>query len=348
MIRLTNNRLPICLTALLPFLLLNCHRDHAIASATPAAAAEPAPRTAIVAKREFAVTVEAPGVIDFNSRRLCLLTPRAAGRLETVFAYAGEHTAAGQVLAEIYSSDFLAAQAEFLQIAGAAADHSEARLLPAARERLRLLGMRDDEIARLQADGRAQTLMRVRAPFAGTVIDSTPASGGYVIPETVLFRIADLSTVWLMVDIPELEAGRIQTDCSAEVRLAPYPDEVFSGRLTVVGATIGGDTRTMRSRVELRNPDGRLKPGMYATARIRMPAVPVLAVPEEALRIIGGREVVFVQTAPGEFLPRQVKTGRRIPGWVEIVSGLDAGKPVATSGSFSLKAKALQDTFAEE
>ncbi|OGD22528.1 MAG: hypothetical protein A2W03_18240 [Candidatus Aminicenantes bacterium RBG_16_63_16] len=296
------------------------------------------------------------GDLEFNSRRLIHLTARASGRLERIVAFRGERVVEGQVLAEIYSRDYLACQAEVLQAAERAArllgtpDEQAARaFLGAARANLLPLGVTEPEIDTLISTKSIRRLLDVRAPFGGRIIEQAAVAGDGVEPGVSLFRIADLSTLWASVRIYEKDLAAVRPNVEVVLRTQAFPGEEFPGRLVLIGAVMDEKTRTVEGRVEVRNPSERLKPGMYVEASISCGETRrALVIPESALQEFQSRSVVFVRTGPGVFELRLVETGERTGGRVEILLGLAEGDKVVTSGSFLLKSEMLKKSLGEE
>lgn len=296
------------------------------------------------------------GELEFNSRRLAHLTARASGRLESIMAFRGERVVEGQVLAEIYSRDYLAFQAEVLQAAERAArllgtpDEQAARaFLDAARANLLPLGVAEPEIDTLISTKSLRRFLEVRAPFGGRIIEQAAVAGDGVEPGVSLFRIADLSTLWASIRIYEKDLAAVRPNVEVVLRTQAFPREEFRGRLVLIGAVMDEKTRTAEGRVEVRNPSERFKPGMYVEASIACGETRrALVIPESALQEFQSRSVVFVQTGPGVFELRLIETGERTGGRVEILRGLAEGDKVVTSGSFLLKSEMLKKTLGEE
>jgi len=306
--------------------------------------------TAAVELRTFLTSVRATGSVSFNRKKYVRVSPRIAGRVEKVLALPGDRVAAGEVLFELFSPGLMAVQAEYVQIQGRVSAASRSRiaedaalddeLLASTAAKLRLLGFEEPDFVSLRSARAPLPVLGVRAPISGTVIETEVMAGSAVEPGTCLAEIADLTTLWVLADVYEKDLAAASPGARAELTFSAYPGEVFPGALTQVGPVMDDQTRTVKCRLEVRNPDGRLKPGMFADARI-FAAKPVsfLAVPEEAVRTAEGKEVVFVETGPGTYARRVIEKGRTVEGFVEIVKGLSAGERVVTAGSFDVKAE---------
>jgi len=162
-------------------------------------------------------------------------------------------------------------------------------------------------------------------------------------PNKTLFTVADLSTVWVRADFPEQQAGRLQTGLSVEVRVSAYPDIVFRGAVTYVGAMIDPATRTVMARSDLPNPDRRLRPEMFADVTLLTREQPALTAPRAAVQQVGSRTMVFVVRSPRRFEPREVKIGDSTNRSVEVKGGLEEGDEVVTEGSYALKSELLRE-----
>ncbi|HWQ54337.1 MAG TPA: efflux RND transporter periplasmic adaptor subunit [Bryobacteraceae bacterium] len=224
----------------------------------------------------------------------------------------------------------------------------ESRKAGAAKieEKLHRFGMSDAEIEKLDPRKdleyhRQQSHSTVRAPFEGVVTQFDAAPGETVGIEDQLMTVADLSTVWVQADIYEKDIHSVREGLEAEVAVASYPGRTFTGRITYISDVLDPNTRTAKVRVEVPNPENRLKLQMFATVRIPAPATrPALVIPAAAVQNDGGRAVTFVKSADGGFAERVLELGARSGEWVEVVAGLTAGETVVTEGSFLLKSEA--------
>jgi len=324
---------------------------------TPQAVATADIRTEPAAPRALARRIAAPGELEFNARRLAHLTARTPGRVERVLAVEGDRVAGGQVLAELYSPDFMALQAEYLQAAGRAArfaaDPAEAgparALLQGARERLLLVGATAADVDGLEASRTPRPLLAVRSPLGGTVLESGVLAGDHVELGTSLFRLADLSTLWACLHIQERDLAYVRTGAEVELKTQAYAGRSFRGRLVLIGDVVDAATRTVEGRVEVPDPDRLLKSGMYVEAAFAAAgARTALAVPESSVQDDGGRAVVFVKTGERTFSRREVVVGERAAGWVEIVRGLAEGEAVVTSGAFLLESELRKSSLEDE
>jgi RND family efflux transporter MFP subunit len=324
---------------------------------TPAAMAAADIKTEPAMTRALGRRITAPGEVEFNARRLAHLTARTAGRVERVFAVKGDRVSQGQVLAEVYSSDYMAIQAEYLQaaerakrLAGDPAEAGPSRaLLEAARERLLLVGAAAADVDALEASRAPRPLLVIRASLAGTVLESGVLSGAHVELGTSLFRLADLSTLWACLHLQERDLESVKAGAAVDLRTQAYPGRTFRGRLVLVGDVVDPATRTVEGRVEIPNPEGKLKAGMYVEASLAAAGERTgLAVPESSVQDDEGRAVVFVKTGERTFTLRGVSVGERAAGWVEIVEGLSEGEQVVTSGAFLLESELRKGGLEDE
>jgi RND family efflux transporter MFP subunit len=314
-------------------------------------------KTEAAAVRPVSRRISAAGEIEWDARRVVHLTARTSGRLERVLAVRGDRVREGQLLAEVYSPDYLASQAECLQaaararrLAGDASEEALARaVLAGARERLALLGLSVREIEAIEESGRPRPLLPVRAPLAGTVLQADAVAGDAVELGTSLFRLADPSTLWACLHIQEKDLRDLRAGAEVVLRTQAYPGEEFLGRLALIGDIVDPATRTIEGRVEIGNPRGRLKAGMYVEGTAPAgDARPALVVPDESVQDDEGQSIVFVKTGERTFARRLVEVGGRFAGAVEILKGLTAGETVVTSGSFLLKSEIRKGSLVED
>ena len=335
--------------------------------------------------RPLRTQIETTGSVDFDQRRFAHVSPRVGGRVEAALAEIGDVVRSGQVLARVDSIELGEAIVEYLQAKARAelaretfererglfADRisSEQEMLSAqasareadaalrgAEEHLHLLGISDDHVRGLGYDQPRASIYEVRAPFAGTIVERHVTLGEIVEPQSQLFEIADLSRLWVWIDVFERDLARVHLDDDVEIHVDTYPEIGFAGKVVFLGNQIETESRTARARIEVPNPEGRLRPGMFARVRISDPhaadgkaeSVSVLAVPEGALQREGNAYLVFVALGDGKFESRKVRTGRRGDGFVEILDGLSAGEAVAVSGTFVLKSEASKESLGGE
>jgi len=242
----------------------------------------------------------------------------------------------GEPLLTLYSPELYQSEQEFLiELQGARqAGAHDAGALSAARERLRLLEVPAEEIDRLEREGKAETHLTLRAPVDGTVLERGVTEGDHVGPSTPLLTLADLSRVWLLVDLYEIDLPRVKVGDRATFSTDAMPGRVFDGRVEFIYPTVSVETRTVKARIVLDNTDGNLRPGMYGRVRLAPRGAPVLMVPMEAVIRTGEHDYVFITRPGGRFEPRMVWTGKSGDDWIEVTRGLTEGETVVASASF--------------
>ena len=303
--------------------------------------------------------VQAAGEVAFNRKRYIHVTARVAGRVEEIAAYPGDRVKAGQVLLTIYSPEFLASRAELVQARiqrdsalkhGTSEEAAQAEaMLGSARNKLLLYGLTDEDLKADEDTRSPQTLVPVRAPSSGTIIESPVVRGDYVETGASLFRTADLSLLWVHVHIFEKDLAGIGPGCEAAVRVQAYPGREFKGRLALIDPALDEKTRTVVCRVETPNAEGLLKPGMYAdvvlTSASKREAV---LIPEGAVQDLENKKVIFVPAGQNTFAWREVGTGGLVDGRLEIVRGLAADETFVAEGAFLLKSELLKKSLEVE
>ena len=300
-------------------------------------------RTAVVETSALSRGVNATGTVQADEHRIENVQARATGWLELLHVRAvNDPVRRGQLLAEIYAPDLLAAQEEYLLLAKrASADEQDRTLAEAARQRLLFLGISDSQLAALDRDQRVDPRVKVYAPINGVVAELGVRQGAQVAPGTTLFSLLDLSTVWLVAEVPEQEVGWVRMGRPVEARLQAFPGEVFKGEVDFIYPQMNPETRTVRVRANLRNPGLKLRPGMVAGITISGGATrDVLTVPSEAVIYTGKRTVVIVADGKGKFRAEDVRTGMDSAGRTEVAGGLKPGEEVVTSGQFLIDSEA--------
>ncbi len=292
-------------------------------------------RTAPAEVVEFRQEMSAVGTVQADERRIARAEVRTTGWVEKLNVRAvNDPVRAGQVLAEIYSPELLAAQEEYLlarrMAQTTAADESLAR---AAKQRLGLLGFPAAEIAKIEQSGEARRRVPILAPISGVLTELGVREGAMVQAGMPAFTLTDLSSVWIVVEVPEAQGALLRPGLRVEVGVPTAPGKTFEGRLDYVYPELNAQTRTLKARIALPNPRLELKPGMFVTAALVSAARKVLAVPTEAVIQTGTRNVVIVMDGE-RFRAATVKTGAEMAGRTEILEGLKAGERVVASGQF--------------
>ena len=298
-------------------------------------------RVAEVTKGILAPAVEAVGSVAYNERDVVVVQARVNGYVEKLYVRAPlDPVRMGQPLAELYAADWVAAQEEYLSVRRMAGAGLEA-LLDAARQRMRLAGMNEDQIRLVESTGKVHPRLTVTAPASGVIVDLGAREGMTVMSGAPLFRINGLGTVWVHAEVPESQARLVRPGNPVEARTPALPGTVFKGRISAILPEVNPATRTLKARVELANPGGQLVPGMFTTVNFTPAArKEVLLVPTEAVIQTGKRSEVIVALGDGRFAPVDVETGVESSGQTEIRKGLEAGQKVVVSGQFLIDSEA--------
>jgi Cu(I)/Ag(I) efflux system membrane fusion protein len=289
------------------------------------------------ATRVIAEPVRAPGTIELDERRIAVIALRTEAFIEAVEdVTSGSEVRTGQRLARIYSPAIASAAAEYAQ-AVASRNEASAR---GTRQRLLNLGAPPQLLADIERTREVPLAFVLTAPRDGAVLERNVVEGQRVAAGDVLFRIADHSAVWAMVEVAERDLAVVAEGQPATVRVRSHPDRTFAGTVARVYPHLNAATRTVPVRIELPNADLLLKPGMYAAADIDAGGgAPVLAVPDSAVIDSGDRQVVIVDKGDGRFEPRAVRLGRRGSGHVEVREGVTEGEAVVTAANFLIDAE---------
>jgi Cu(I)/Ag(I) efflux system membrane fusion protein len=292
-------------------------------------------RLAEVRKGALAPTVEAVGTIAYNERDVALVQARANGYVERLHVRATlDPVRKGQPLAELYVPDWVAAQEEYLSARGMAGTRLEA-LVEGALQRMRLAGMSDEQIKMVESSGKVHPRLTVTSPIGGVVAELGAREGMTVMSGAPLFRINGLGTVWVNAEVRENQASEVRVGNLVEARTPALPGKVFRGKVSAMLPEVNPATRTLKARVELANPGGELKPGMFVTVNLAPAArKEALLVPTEAVIQTGKRTVVVVAQGDGKFAPVEVEIGIETNGQTEVRKGLEAGQQVVVSGQF--------------
>lgn len=300
-------------------------------------------RTAEVTKGALKAAVEAVGSVAYNERDVALVQARTNGYVERLHVRAPlDPVKKGQPLAELYAPEWVAVQEEYFTVKRmAGTSPATAALLDGALQRMRLAGMTEDHIRLVESTGNIHPRLTVAAPIGGVVAELNAREGMTVMSGAALFRINGLGTVWVNAEVSEAQASMVRPGNPVEARAPALPGEIFKGRISAILPEVSPVTRTLKARVELKNPGGRLIPGMFA----RVDFAPLarkesLLVPTEAVIQTGTRTVVIVAQGDGRFAPVDVELGFEANGQSEIRKGVEAGQKVVVSGQFLLDSEA--------
>jgi len=317
-------------------------------------------RSEKVVKGTLTHPIRTVGIVDYNDKNIFLVTTKFDGWIEKVYVnYVAERVKKGQPLFEIYSPELVSTQQEYLT----AFDYRESlaksnfpdvvrkadELLKATRERLRYWDITERQIEELEKTRKVKRTLTVTSLVEGLVVKKMEATleGMYVKPGMNLYRIADLSSVWVHADIFESEAPWIREGQKAEVELSYFPGEIFHGKILFIQPFLKEKTRTIKVCVELPNPKERLRPEMYVNVKL-LPIVSrtALMVPENAVIQSGERNVVFIDLGEGRFRPQEVELGVEGERVFEVKSGLKEGQKVVVSAQFLLDSESnLQEAI---
>jgi membrane fusion protein, copper/silver efflux system len=292
--------------------------------------------------------IRTTGNVTYDERRLTTVAPKFMGFVERLHVdFTGQAVRRGQPLLEIYSPDLVVAQEELLaasrmqrQLGGsgsAALAERTAMLVDAARRRLLLWDISPAQVQQIEESGQVRRTLTLHAPFGGFVVEKMVQAGQAVEAGMPLYRLADLSGVWVEADVYEQDLRFVSLGETAWVDIAAYPGEPFQGRVSYIYPEVRMDTRTARIRVALDNRSGRIKPGMFATVSIDAPvAQQAVLVPRDAVMHSGTHAMVFVEEAEGRYRAREVQVGAEIGARTQILSGLVAGERVVNRANFLL------------
>ena len=287
--------------------------------------------------------------VTYDETRVKQVVMRVDGYVEQLFVNAtGQPVVQGQPLFAVYSPMLVTTQQEMLlaqrlteQVAGGTADavQGAAALLESARTRLLYWEMPPDVVAGVLATGTIERTVTLRSPVPGVVVEKPVLAGQRLMAGEVAYKIVDLSRVWIEGEVFEPDLPSVQVGQRITAEFPALPGETRSGRITYVYPTLNAETRTARVRVEMANPDLRLKPGMYATFHFAAMTETTVNVPRSAVLVTGKRTMVFVRDSGGTLIPREVTTGRATDDRIEILNGLREGETIVASATFLVDAE---------
>jgi len=295
--------------------------------------------------------INAVGIVQYDQSRQAKVTAWIAGRIDRLNVNkVGDLVSKSRPVAEVYSPDLLSSQQEYL-LAIKSRDQLKNSPIPSisqngeglvasAKQRLMLFGVKESQIAALEKSGKPNIRLPIYTPLSGVVIEKMVQQGQYVNTGDVLFNIADLSKVWVEVEVYENEFPNIHIGQQVEIRSQSFPSRPFSGRIAYIYPFLDPKTRTVKARVEMPNPGMRLKPDMFVNAVIKVPLGSSIVVPVTAVMDTGKRQVVWVETSAGMFEPRDVQVGQKTDDKAQILAGLKSGDKVAVSGGYLIDSEA--------
>ncbi|MCF8160906.1 MAG: efflux RND transporter periplasmic adaptor subunit [Polaromonas sp.] len=307
-------------------------------------------RTEAAQLRTLDRIVRASGRIEPDERRVYAISPKFEGYVERLFVnVTGQAVGKGQTLFEVYSPELVSAQREYaiavqgvnsLKDAASQAQAGMAQLADASLARLRNWDISEAQIKALAETGATTRTLSFRSPVSGIVMEKKALQGMRFMPGEALYQIADLSSVWVIADVFEQDIGLVKNGARASVSINAYPEKTFAGRVSYVYPTLNPETRTVPVRVELANPGGLLKPGMFAQVALPVGAKgQVVTVPVSAVIDSGTRQIVLIDQGAGRYESREVKLGARSDTHVEVRDGVQAGEPVVVAANFLIDAE---------
>ncbi|NOZ52001.1 MAG: efflux RND transporter periplasmic adaptor subunit [Gammaproteobacteria bacterium] len=303
-------------------------------------------RTALAKTHDLSRALNGLGRVDFNEERLTRLHPKTSGWIGKLRVNeTGKQVSKDTILLGIYSPELVAAQQEYLVAlnnweavrnrAASQMKKSAKTILQSARERLQLFDVPSHQIKELEQSRKIKKQLHIHSPFEGRVMHIGVREGQYVTPKDELYLIADLSRIWVNVDVFEDELSWLALGNRAEMRVRAEPGRTYEGEISFIHPIMNRKSRTVQVRLEFDNADLSLKPGMFANVTLYVDPQPsAVVVPSEAIVRSGSREQVFVVRAPGKFEPREVTLGVSAKGLTQILSGVEAGEQVVTSSQF--------------
>jgi len=303
-------------------------------------------KTVQIERRSLSRTVRAFGRVDYDETRMTDVNTKIDGWVEKLHVAAtGQKVEQGQLLLELYSPELVAAQEEYLTALDykkrlekeATADVVEggAALVRASVQRLRYWDITDEQIAKLERTHQVTRTMQIYSPQEGVVVHKAVFDGAYIKAGQHLYRIAELSDVWVYADIYEYELPWIKEGQGAEVELSYLPGKSFHGKVTYIYPYLDAKKRTATVRMEFANPEGHLKPDMYANVNLKSPvSIDALVIPVQSVIRSGKRNVAIVSIGDGKFQPRDIQLGVEADGYYEVLDGLRAGMRIVTSAQF--------------
>jgi len=294
-------------------------------------------RTETAALRNLGRSIRAVGITQINEQKLYSVAPRFEAWIDRLYVNTtGQYVQKDQELMEVYSPELSSAQAEYT----AAAQAGLKILADASLERLRNWGIDESQVGELSLSAKPRQSVTLRAPAAGIVLEKNAVQGMRFMAGETLYKIADLSTVWITAEIFEQDLAFVKTGQNAKIRINAYPDQKFSTKIAYIYPTLSNQTRTTQIRLELANRQGLLKPGMYAEVQLDTAGKSqVIAIPNSAVIDSGTRKVALVEVSEGRFEPRELELGMSSDDYVEVISGIGEGEKVVTRANFLIDAE---------
>lgn len=293
-------------------------------------------RSEPVTRRAIGRLVRVPGTVQLDERRVSVVATRSEAFVDEVAnVTTGDRVTKGQALVRLYSPDVAAAGAQYLSDL-----NTGGRNGGGARQRLDNLGVPPEAVAEIESTRKVPLSITWRSPRDGVVLERNVVNGMKAAPGDVLFRLADISTIWVLADVPEFDLGAVRLGAPVKIRIRSLPGSSFEGQVSLIYPQVGEATRATRVRIEIANPGGVLLPNMYSEVEIRTgDGTAVVAVPDSAVIDTGTRQIVILDLGEGRFEPRAVKIGLRGEGFTEIREGIVEGDQVVVAANFLIDAE---------
>jgi len=307
--------------------------------------------TSMVMPMELSQDVNTVGLVKYNEATIKKVSAWFPGRVEKLYVdFTGQPVKKGEKIISIYSPELVSTEKEYLIAKDAAGrlgstefkeiTRSTEDMLDAARTRMKLWGITNAQIDELDRTGKLRTNVDVYSPIAGTVVEIMAREGNYLAEGSELYKVADLSRVWVLADVYEYELHKVGMGSKVEVTTEAYPGRTFTGRVSFIDPSVNTDSRTVKVRAEFSNPGGLLKPEMFVNVRISSRPVRALSVPASAVLYTGTRNIVWVESEPGVFEMRDVQLGMRSGDSFQVLSGLNEHEMVVSQGGFLIDSEA--------
>lgn len=304
-----------------------------------------------IEERPFALSIRAVGVVAPDKQRRWDYVTRVDGYIEKLFVFSpGEVVEADAPLLTIYSPDLLTTENEFLDALKTRDEtlkkgdpimlESTRHLVESAKERLRLWNITAEQIGEVEKTRKPQEMLTLKSPFKGIVQELVVDQGRRVTAGERLVNLADLSVVWVWAEFYENEVALLKKDLPVTIATSAYPGEQFNGKISLVNPFLNGSSRTARVRIDVENPELKLRPEMYANIELKIDMGKGLAVPVPAVLPTGQRDIAFVDKGDGKLEPRFVQLGRKYGDVYQLLAGLKEGERVVTSANFLIDAEA--------
>jgi Cu(I)/Ag(I) efflux system membrane fusion protein len=323
-------------------------------------------RTATATVKPMKKTLRTIGRVEYDERKLTTVNIKVEGWIEKLYAdYTGKYVSKGAPLADIYSPELISTQLEYINLlnwkssvglrtqrniefnwgdrfgtVGRLTVYDLDPLIDVAKQKFALWEIPEEQMKEIEVSKKPVKTMTIKSPASGYVFQKPVFKGTRVAPGDKIFDIVDLSTVWVLADIYEYEIPFVKVGQNARITLSYYPGKEFSSKVDFIYPSLSGQTRTVKVRFVLPNPNLLLKPQMFTNVEMELNLGERLSIPETAILDTGTRQVVYVDLGDGNFSPRQIKAGDRANGMVEILGGLKAGEKVASSAVFLIDSEA--------